>query len=500
MLNKNTIKSIFIFSITAAIIFTGCSKDSPLPGYEEITATETTSETVSETVSESPVTKAQTTESETVTDPKSYEPYQIKLYDSLGTGMPRPDNYGEDRTRYSVSLFDDPEIFFSLMKDRSVAEKIKDEISKWTDSIEEKYNADGEKLYKNYCNAYNGILFYRKLFNYTFEEYVIIFDMRTGERLELSDMFFEGEEFISRLNKKIGQEMQKLTYMEAEDYEPIDYLPMKREFSGLTENGFYFNANEFCFPPDNPYFQDCRQVRVSLFDFDTVLNVPYDMTGLFEDGADKQLRFNTRNYDFSTSYFSQTGNVDIFLLDESPKLTKEQREFLNNKALSLASSEYIQKMREKSWSIYSGNEDPVYNIHKGADGTEYEYKDIFTIDISILNNDLALIYCRQSNLWDSPVPSYSLYFDLKTLEPLDTEQLFERIFGEEEYVWDYVYIYSPESSYTTMDGFIRNETPDISKIQTEDIITFDGSALDYYGKVDDSSIWGSIYKKTSSEN
>lgn len=498
-------KTMLSVLMTAAILFTCCNKENTSPAEEtsltESSAAETTLETIQETVSVSPDTETQTTESESVTEPKSYEPYQIKLYDSLGTGMPRPDDYGEDRTRYEAD--GKPQIFFSHMKDKSVVKKIKSEIKEWTNSIEEKYNADGEKVYTNYCNAVNGILFYRKFFNYTFEEYVISFDMRTGERLELSDMFFEGEKFIEKLNTELWNQIQKLDYSSADNIWDVDYLLMKREFSGLTENEFYFSTDKFYFPIGNPYFQECAKVDVSLLDFDTVINIPYDMTELFEDGADEQLYFYTYDHNYTTNYYIQTGNINVYLFDESSKLTEKQREFLNNKALSLTSSDFLDKMRNngwngmKGWNVYSADEPPVYRIFTNSDGTEEKWKDFFTINISITKNNIAEICFRQRNVYEAPNPSYNLHYDLETLEPLDIEKIFEQTFGDEEYVWDYIIVYESGNwgnRTTDMKGFIEGEAPDLSKLTLENISVYD-TEIYFDGRFDDCWIWGSISQK-----
>lgn len=479
--------------MTTAIIFTSCNKEAPLPDYEEITATETTSETVA--VSESPITEAQITEQEKVTETKNYEPYQIKLYDSLGTGMPRPDNYGENRTSYNVD--GKPQIFFSLMKDKSVVKKIKNEINEWAKSIEEEYNADGEKVYTNYCDAYNGILFYRKFVNYTFEEYVIAFDMRTGERLKLSDLFFEGEEFIDNLNTELWNQIQKLDYSSADNIWDVDYLSMKREFSGLTENGFYFNADKCCFPIGNPYFQGCAKVDVNLLDFDTILNIPYDMTVLFEDDADEQLYFYTYDYNYTTNYYIQTGNINVYLFDKTSKLTEKQIDFLNNKALSLTNSEFLDKMRENhGWNVYSENEPAIYKTYESSDGTVHKSKDFFTIKITVTKNNIAEIRFRQDNVYEAPNPSYNLHFDLETLKPLDIEEIFEKTFGDEEYVWEYIIVYESGNwgkQTTDMEGFIKDKTPDLSKLTLENLSVYD-SEIYFDGRFEDCWIWGSIIK------
>ena len=505
---KNHFKSVLFSAVSALILFAGCSKETPLPDDSEITATETTTEIFSETVSDSPVTETQEEETEAVTESKSYEPYQLRLYDSLGTGIPRPDDYGEDLTTYYLEgELDD---ILSLLKDKTNAEKIKAE----TDALY--YLAlENRPLYEEYIHhwfweqkdtytytaAYNGFLFH-KITYYPYAkqnsfpyEYCEVFDLRTGELLELSDMFFEGEEFLDLLNEKIRTEIQKLAWEDFETY-TFDYVHMKREFAGLPEDGFCFNDKQFYFPFYNPYFSECINIDVRLSDFDTVFNVPYDMSELFEEGAEEVLYMHEGTKSISSvrsihSKHFQTGNIDVYLLDGSPYLTDEQEEFLNTQALNMT-DEILKKIRnEYEWLAYTDNEPPLYHTHEHSDGTVYEYIDIFLIYINI-KNDIAHVHFIEDSAIEEPVPSYSLYFDIKTLEPLDTKQLFELTFGDDEYEWDHIYTYSPdnETMYNS-EGFKRDEIPDADRIKPENIDIYD-SYIRYYGKVDGCWVWGQI--------
>ena len=503
---KNNFSPAVLSIIAISMILAGCNGGNPGNSAEEnisetmsktdsVTASAAVSETVSEAVSETEEKISESQAEEFPAEKKGYEPYEIKLYNSLGTGIPRPENYDTDRIRYYAD--GKLEDIISLLKDKDVSAKIASGIKDWFDYLGENYDYSYEQLnddglFYTYCDTYNGILFYGKhRRNSSDEPYYAVFDMRTGKRVELSDMFFEGEEFIGELNQKLWEELQKLTFT-GEDIYTVDYLPMKREFAGLTENGFYFDEFDFFFPANNPYFTESMRISVSLFDFDTVLNVPYDMTELFADGADEILRFSSADYNFTTSFFKQTGNIDIYFLDESPKLTEKQREFFNNKALSL--TEMVDELNQKyGWIAYTNNDEPLYRTHV-YDGTEYKYKDFFKIDISVFNG-IAQIRFRQDNVYEAPSPDYNLHYDLETFEPLDIEEIFERTFGDEEYVWKYVYAFHPDDT-TDMEGFIQGEVPDLSKLDLEKISVYK-TEIYFDGRVDDSWVWGSISKKNN---
>ena len=494
--------------MTAVLLLTGCDNEGAENTAEEFSAASVTQSSevqssVTEPVSETAekITETAAAEPEIPKEKKSYEPYQIKLYNSLGTGIPRPDDYGEDLTEYYLS--DDLEEILPLMKDKTAAQKIETEAKVLYALAEENYSlyvdpeewSASEAMYSD-CNAYNGYLFYEISYrgNY-FMRYCAVFDLRTGERLELSDLFFEGEEFLPLLNKKINEEIQKL-YCEDYEYEEFEYVPVKREFAGLTEDGFYFDSSSFYFPANNPYFAKAASVNIPVSGFDNVLNVPYDMKELFEDGADETLYFRKDKNIISSARYAHsrdvhTGNINIHLFEESTYLTAEQAEFLNSKALGML--EMLDELNPRyDWTAYTNNDEPLYNAYI-YDGTRYEYRDIFEININIINNDIAQILFRQSDVYDDPNPGYNLHYGLETLEPLDTEQLFERVFGDKEYVWKYVSVYRSGNGdrITDMEGFIDGEAPDLSKLNAENIYLW-GEEIHFAAKVDDCWIWGYI--------
>ena len=501
-------KKHFYIAISAAIILlSGCNGGNS--GNSEASAEKSSvseSSPAQASVTESvPVTVSETEEKisepqaeELPAEKKGYEPYELKLYNSLGTGIPRPENYGENlKCYYFRSKLNN---VLSLMKDKTASKKIEDEVNALNESI-----GDNESFNEHHsCFGYNGYLFY---VNYVYAptRYCAVFDLRTGERLELSDMFFEGEEFLRLLNKKINEEIQKL-YCEDYEYEVFEYLPIKREFAGLTEDGFYFDDNNFYFPADNPYMTRYVKLNVNLFDFDTVLNVPYDMADIFYDEGETHINiYAHQNFIRSDRYVYsrhfQTGNINIYLFEESMYLTAEQTEFLNTQALSVTGEILDRMRRENNWTAYTGDEAPLYRTYESYDGTVHEYKEIYDIYIQVITNRIAQICFYQSDWYDDRVPRYSLYYDLETLQPLDTKQFFELIFGDEEYVWSNVHVndYSIDGiNYRIydMEGFIDGEAPDISRLKTEDIYIYDPGFIDYNGEIDDCYISGSICSRS----
>lgn len=503
-MRKNFRYNILFSAALIVLALAGCDRGiSENSSEESIPAaiSETASGTISETGEE--ISKIQ---EEIPQEKKGYEPYRIKLYDKVGTGMPRPDDYGEYEVSYSIGGY--PEDILSLMKDKAVAEKIRAETEKLFELAEKEYHLYEEGIYEltdeichTYCNAENGYLFYNICLDrikngYIIMSYSAVFDMRTGENLELSDMFFEGEEFLPLLNKKIWENIQRIFGREnyIENYS-IDsyYIPVKREFAGLTEGGFYFDAYSFYIPADNPYLASCAGLNVRLVDFDTVLDVPYDMRILFEDGAEEKIIFSERKNSniisadscaYSRSY--ETGNIMVNLFHKSPLLTDEQEEFLAKQAGKIIETKLDELNERLGWEAYRGNEEPEYYADVEKENRKYlSYFNSYIIKCGIYKNNFLYI-CFQKNYSEVLEKSYNLYFDLETLEPLDSEQLLERVYGGEKIKWELSHVDSKDGLYDKWNSFLRENPPDMSSIEAENFtLRYSNNNLHYYEETDD---------------
>jgi len=117
---------------------------------------------------------------------------------------------------------------------------------------------------------YDGI---QDLKRYFFDVRTAVFDIYTEERLELSDLFFDGVDFVPLLNN----------YLAAESLMPYSGFgtchEMKRDFSGLCTDNFTFTADSIIFGRDSDFV--CGGVELSLSGLDEymVTSVPRDMKG-----------------------------------------------------------------------------------------------------------------------------------------------------------------------------------------------------------------------------
>lgn len=106
---------------------------------------------------------------------------------------------------------------------------------------------------------------------YFYDVRTAVFDIYTEERLELSDLFFDGVDFVPLLNN----------YLAAESLMPYSGFgtchEMKRDFSGLCTDNFTFTADSIIFGRDSDFV--CGGVELSLSGLDEymVTSVPRDM-------------------------------------------------------------------------------------------------------------------------------------------------------------------------------------------------------------------------------
>ena len=99
-----------------------------------------------------------------------------------------------------------------------------------------------------------------------------VFDIYTGEQLELSDLFFEGENFVPVLNKHLADEA-------AAPYSSFGAThDMLRDFTGLYEGEFVFTADSIIFKPGT-CFADGVELSIADLSEYMVTSIPRDMSG-----------------------------------------------------------------------------------------------------------------------------------------------------------------------------------------------------------------------------
>ena len=107
------------------------------------------------------------------------------------------------------------------------------------------------------------------------------FDLKTGKKLEFSDLFFEGTDFMSEINKQAEYEYNRNLALYSTYYSGLN-----EGFSGIRGTDLMFDTDTlYLSPDDNPWYQ-----YIEYFNYrkcaakDMAIYADSDVDGIFEDG------------------------------------------------------------------------------------------------------------------------------------------------------------------------------------------------------------------------
>ena len=181
-------------------------------------------------------------------------------------------------TRVHDKLMDDPGVKFSQegalhvsgLKFQGLDKKINDFLADarqrlvdnkafWTDDGEFLGMGINEEVY--YSGDIASLFLYSFNNDYTGMETTLsaVYNLKTGEKLQLSDLFYDGFNYIEYINNDIVTQLGKETYYtQTMQYEQL----MKRSFTGIPNDYtcFYPGYGKICIylPASNPFFFDRR--------------------------------------------------------------------------------------------------------------------------------------------------------------------------------------------------------------------------------------------------
>lgn len=417
------------------------------------------------------------------------------LYEAVGTGIKRPDDFDEKCTTvYSAYLFGsgswDYKDMTKSIKDEGVRkavddwiytarEELRDEVPEFDAFCEARgyiYYRTNESGWTNRYSpppectveAKNGYLSVELTLSYFDRENGLdgiydcrcaVFDLYSGKKLELSDLFFEGENFLDDLNAEISRQILTPQFNNSYDLETMEFMnyPIKREFTGLTNDCISFTGKNIIFPRKNPFIDGSLYVSINNI-YSSSVNYPRDMAGFFDDSVDVH-----RYTDNHTSFIPgrAIGNVlATGLLRDSFLFSKEEIEKINSAALSMLTDKNVIRIgRERfGWDI------------KGNDA---DYYDCFELSIMVMPEErLVEISIMPANIgaFDGAVCRY-LSFD--TLEPLAPDELMEYLYGAD---WE-------ESYFLDRTRYAFPEAPEISAFKWFDVmvrLNSEGFAVSFY--------------------
>ncbi len=254
-----------------------------------------------------------------------------------------------------------------------------------------------------------------------------VFDLFSGKRLELSDLFPEGSDFVPELNAYLAKKA-------TEPYSGFGAThEMLKDFSGLRKGEFIFTADSIIFNPGQIFVNG---VRLSLRDFIPKMSVsqPRDAGELFPTGEieiEKKIYTYTRQQLGSAEEY-QNGNDDdfeitIWYLDSekgliSPEVCQKVNSFVldfyeNNltpeKLLELAELNGIERENIESFSVGPW---PDYDIT--LYGKQYlEFRGPNAVFITEKDGKSHELFIAEDGEY-----YFSFYFDYNTASPQSSPQ------------------------------------------------------------------------------
>ncbi len=134
-----------------------------------------------------------------------------------------------------------------------------------------------------------------------------VFDIYTGEQLELSDLFFEDVDFVQLLNQHLAAESEKPYSSFGSRYD------MLHEFKGLYEGEFSFTANSIIFRPRTCFADGAIFSLDSLSEY-MITSIPRDMAGYVDENTPIYKKINVK---YSSSYAEEKNNyLTIWYIDK----------------------------------------------------------------------------------------------------------------------------------------------------------------------------------------
>ncbi len=259
-----------------------------------------------------------------------------------------------------------------------------------------------------------------------------VFDLYTGERLELSDLFPKEADFVPELNRVIKDKLEKpAAYSLGGTYETV------RDFYGLMENEFIFTADSLIFTTDR-YLKDGVILSLKELREDMVISEPRNMEGLFKTDDKCIYKVIYDDYyplDYCTPVEFANGSSEndyityYLLTPDNGFVSNEVSEKINSFVLELHENYFTpEKLLERARAENIDGEIEKYSIGPMPDAEISVIGDRYAVlnganilfayitdgkykEISVLPNAYSQFY-------------YAFYFDIQTGEELTVDDLF----------------------------------------------------------------------------
>lgn len=179
----------------------------------------------------------------------------------------------------------------------------------------------GYSVHGNYNNVLSICEHFYVSSNHFHENWVktLVYDLNTGDRLELKDIFVKGADYRSLVNSNITEQIIRLN---------LDESNLCRPFEGIDENQyFYITENEivFCFNPDKQWFNTADMGNLEF-------RIPFTSLGGMVDIYDK--------YVYPSGKLYTTDKLIRKWLPNDLEITRKKLE--NNKNRCIMEAHYVE--------------------------------------------------------------------------------------------------------------------------------------------------------------
>ncbi|MBO5797287.1 MAG: hypothetical protein J6R77_02950, partial [Clostridia bacterium] len=401
----------------------------------------------------------------------------IALYTAVGTGPEKPADYTPSLVwgkpiygdNYGPSLMQqNPKTYEALGIDGLANEELEKEINDFLFKTKEEFlKVPGVTRISMQDECINGYLAVSVASRTEDHQYIglrtRIYDLVTGKQIPFSDLFFKGEDFISNLNAVLSRESKRQSWDTDLNGNSIfvDYYPIKREFAGIPAGHDTFMLSQVLFGKDNLYFSEYTSLSITDVYEKSMLSVPRDLTGIFDDNVRVEWQLVQENA-FATNNRLLLSSSNGQLLDESfydPAISKK----INDQLREIYKNEFT----DEYFSAYYGDE------FTGAEGCE--------MNLSLLGDRWLVsrggLFCPFAKETYLPSLYGAFYlFDLTTGEQVSYDVLLKE--GWEEAATWYL---ADEEAYLASDLSICDPTVE-GVVTVSQLDTTDWRFADFYAE------------------
>ncbi len=208
-----------------------------------------------------------------------------QLYSAVGTGVARPEGYVPSMLYYSVRdyMLDDDDRLFGLKNT-----DLQEEINAFIETTKKDMlglTRYGTHVTVECINGYLSVVVYTSDDAPSNEKVQSkLYDLIAGKEIAYSDLFFQGEDFVPMLNRAVHRGLKRAE-MENEVFG--DYaLELKKPFVGLHASHETFGLDRVLFGANSYHVNGYVTIDVPDLYENSVLSIPRDMGGVFEDGIE----------------------------------------------------------------------------------------------------------------------------------------------------------------------------------------------------------------------